>query len=77
MGDGDAPLAGFMGLWLGWPLSAVAFYAAFIIGAIAGGGMMLAGKKRGGSQIAFGPFLILGTFLAWWAGGVILKLLNL
>jgi prepilin signal peptidase PulO-like enzyme (type II secretory pathway) len=75
MGDGDAPLAGFMGLWLGWPLSVVAFYAAFIIGAIVGGGMMLTKKKRGDSQIPFGPFLILGTMIAWWGGTIIIKFL--
>jgi leader peptidase (prepilin peptidase)/N-methyltransferase len=75
MGSGDAPLAAFIGLWLGWPEALVAFYAAFIIGAIAGGGMMLAKKKRGDSQIPFGPFLILGTFLAWWGGQIIIKFL--
>jgi leader peptidase (prepilin peptidase)/N-methyltransferase len=77
MGGGDAPLALFMGLWLGWPLALVAFYTAFISGAAVGGGMMAAGRKKGGSQIAFGPFLILGTVVAWWGGEVILKLLNL
>ena len=75
MGDGDAPLAAFIGWWLGWPLAVVAMYAAFISGAVVGGGMMIAGKKRGNSQIPFGPFLILGVFLAWWYGGAIIKLL--
>lgn len=77
MGSGDAPLALFIGLWLGWPEALVAFYTAFIVGAIAGGGMMLAKKKRGDSQIPFGPFLILGTFLAWWGGKTILRVIGL
>jgi leader peptidase (prepilin peptidase) / N-methyltransferase len=77
MGEGDAPLAAFMGLYLGWPLVLVAFYVAFISGAIVGGGMMLAKIKRGDSQIPFGPFLILGTFIAWWWGEAILKIFGL
>lgn len=75
MGEGDAPLAAFIGLWLGWPLALVAFYIAFIIGAIVGGGMLLTKKLRGDSPIPFGPFLILGVMMAWWVGPSIIKLL--
>lgn len=77
MGDGDPLLAAFMGLWLGWPGALVAFYGAFIGGAVIGGSLMLTGKKQGISPIPFGPFLVFGTFLAWWWGETILKLLNL
>lgn len=75
MGEGDAPLAAFIGLWLGWPLVLVAFYIAFIIGAVVGGGMLLTKKLRGDSPIPFGPFLILGVISAWWVGPSIIKLL--
>ena len=75
MGDGDAAIAGFMGLWLGWPKIIVAFYTAFIIGAIVGGGMIFLRKKKGDDHIPFGPFLILGTLVAWWWGETIIKFL--
>ena len=76
MGEGDAPLAAFMGLWLGWPLALVAFYIAFIIGAIIGGAMILLKRKRGDSQIPFGPFLILGTLTVYFFGAQIMYYLN-
>jgi leader peptidase (prepilin peptidase)/N-methyltransferase len=75
MGEGDAPLAGFIGLWLGWPLGLVALYVAFIVGAVVGGGMILLRKKKGNEPIPFGPFLILGTFIAYWSGRVIINLI--
>lgn len=68
MGEGDVPLAGFMGLWLGWPHIVVAFYAAFIIGAIVGVAMIWLKKKQGNEAIPFGPFLILGTTIAYFYG---------
>ena len=69
MGMGDVKLAVFMGLWLGWSRITVAFYAAFVTGAIVGGGLMLVKKLKRKSLIAFGPFLILGTLVAWWWNG--------
>jgi len=68
MGFGDVKLAVFMGLWLGWPQILLAFYVAFISGAIVGSGLMMFKKLKRKSQIAFGPFLILGTVVSWWWG---------
>jgi len=68
MGMGDVKLAVFMGLWLGWPKIVVAFYVAFVTGAVVGGGLMLVKKLKRKSIIAFGPFLILGILVAWWWG---------
>jgi len=75
MGLGDVFLAIFMGLFLGWPKIIVAFYCAFIIGALFSVVLMLLKKKKFRSEIAFGPFLILGTILAWWWGDFMLKLI--
>ena len=74
MGFGDVKLAIFMGLWLGWPKILLAFYVAFISGAVVGGGLMVVKKLKRKSQIAFGPFLILGTVVSWWWGEEIIKL---
>lgn len=68
MGMGDVKLAFFMGMLLGWPKVVMAFYVAFISGAIVGGAMLLIKKLKRKSLIPFGPFLILGTIVAWWWG---------
>lgn len=65
MGFGDVKLAFFMGLFLGYPGIITAFYIAFLTGAFVGVILIMQGKKQWKSTIAFGPFLILGTALAW------------
>lgn len=64
MGFGDVKLAFLLGLLLGWPFTLVAFYVAFLTGAITGVILILVKNKSLKSQIAFGPFLILGTVVA-------------
>ena len=64
MGLGDVKLAFLMGLVLGWPLVALAYFVAFLTGAAAGVILIITGKKKLKSKIAFGPFLILGTIIA-------------
>lgn len=68
MGLGDVKLAVFMGLFLGWPKIVVAFYVAFIGGAIVGVILMALKKVKRNSEIPFGPFLILGNLIAWYYG---------
>ena len=63
MGFGDVELALVMGLWLGWPKVAYALWLAFVIGAIVGGYYLIRKKKHLKSHLAFGPFLILGSWL--------------
>ncbi|MFA6007210.1 MAG: prepilin peptidase [Candidatus Shapirobacteria bacterium] len=76
MGDGDIFLAGFMGLFLGFPNIIVAFYVAFIVGAIVG--VILIKLKKVGrlSPIPFGPFLILGTIIAYYWGEKIIQIIT-
>jgi len=62
MGGGDIKLVAFMGLVLGWQNVLVALYVSFILGAIVGIFTLLSGKKKLGSKIPFGPFLVIGTF---------------
>lgn len=73
MGMGDVKLAIFMGLFLGYPKIILAFYMAFIVGAIFGLILMIFKKANRKSQISFGPFLILGTLTAWWWGDQIIN----
>ena len=64
MGTGDVTLAGFLGLWLGWPKILLAIWLAFILGGVAG--LILIGLKlkRFGQTIPFGPFLIIAAIVA-------------
>lgn len=77
MGFGDVKLAGLMGLLLGYPLTIIALYIAFLTGAGVGVILMIGKKKTLKSRVPFGPFLILGTtvtllwqnaLLAFWNG---------
>jgi prepilin signal peptidase PulO-like enzyme (type II secretory pathway) len=77
MGMGDVKLALFMGLFLGYPKTIIAFYVAFVIGAILGLILMIFKKANRKTQVPFGPFMILGMFVAWWFGNLILKFVNI
>ena len=68
MGMGDVKYALFMGLLLGPEKTVIAFYVAFITGALVGLAGMVIRKIGRKTVIPFGPFLILGTFVAWWWG---------
>jgi len=72
MGGGDVKLAFLMGLLLGWPLIIVAVFSSFILGSIVGIFLILFGKKKMKSMVPFGPFLVVGTFLAlFWGKDII------
>jgi prepilin signal peptidase PulO-like enzyme (type II secretory pathway) len=64
MGWGDVKIGFLLGLVLGWPLVAVAYFLAFLTGAGAGVILIIAKKKGLKSKIAFGPFLLLGMIIA-------------
>jgi prepilin signal peptidase PulO-like enzyme (type II secretory pathway) len=65
MGLGDVKLAFLMGLVLGFPKVVVAFYLAFLTGAIIGVILILVKKARFGQKIAFGPFLAAATVVTF------------
>lgn len=73
MGFGDVEIAAVMGLWLGFPKILIAIWIAFIVGAVVGGVMLLNKKTKLKAQIAFGPFLIIGTWVAYFWGDKIVK----
>lgn len=64
MGLGDVKLAFVLGLLLGFPKIAIALYTAFLTGATIGVILILGGKARLKSKLAFGPFLIFGTAIS-------------
>lgn len=77
MGMGDVKYAIFMGLLLGPEKTILAFYIAFLTGAVVGIVMMIFKKAKKGSQISFGPFLILGTVMAWWLGETMINVVKI
>lgn len=65
MGWGDVEIAAVMGLWLGWPRVAPALWISFIAGAVYGLWLIVHSGKTMKTKIAFGPFLILGSWIAF------------
>jgi leader peptidase (prepilin peptidase) / N-methyltransferase len=77
MGMGDVKLAGLIGLYLGyleWGRVAIGFFLAFLIGAVSGITLMIAGKAGRKTQVPFGPFMALGAIIATLYGRPILDL---
>ncbi len=71
MGLGDVALAPVLGLalgWLGWGPALVGLGAGFVIGAVVGVGLMIAGRVQTGSRVPHGPFLLSGAALGMLAG---------
>lgn len=64
MGFGDVKLAFLMGLVLGWPKIVVAYFLAFLTGALVGVILVLIKKMKMKGKIAFGPFLVMGMLVA-------------
>ncbi len=64
IGWGDVKLSGLLGLYLGWvgPDALVLGLAAgFVLAAVVGLALIVAGKATRRSQIAFGPFMVAGA----------------
>lgn len=68
IGGGDLRLAIFMGILLGVKQGIIALFVAYIVGAIIGILAMIIKKKDRKSMIPFGPFLVIGTFVAFFWG---------
>jgi len=73
LGFGDVKLAFFLGLLLGFPQTIVAFFLSFFSGAIIGVILILFKKKKLKSEVPFAPFLIIGSFIAFFWGSEIIK----
>lgn len=74
MGLGDVALAPVLGLvlgWLGWGSSLVALLGGFVIGALVGVALMLAGRAGRGARVPHGPFMLAGAVVGLFAGQVV------
>lgn len=78
MGLGDAKFMIAAGLFLSWPGAMAAVIFAFWTGALGGLALLAAGRAPSlKSEIAFGPFLALGTMLSFFFPGALSSLLFL
>jgi len=68
VGGGDLKLGIFMGFILGWKLLLIALIVAYILGGIVGIMMIITKRATKKSALPFGPFLVLGTFTAFFVG---------
>jgi leader peptidase (prepilin peptidase)/N-methyltransferase len=67
MGFGDVKLSGVLGLytaWLGWDVWAAGLLLGFFLGGFFGIGLILIRKGGRKTAVPFGPFMLLGAFLA-------------
>jgi leader peptidase (prepilin peptidase)/N-methyltransferase len=77
MGFGDVKLSGVLGMylgWLGWGELAVGAFLGFLLGGVVGGALMAVRKAGRKSKIPFGPFMIVGAYIAVLVGGQIADL---
>jgi leader peptidase (prepilin peptidase) / N-methyltransferase len=73
MGGGDVKLVFLTGLILGWPNAFLAVFLAFILGSLYGLILISAKIKTMGAEIPFGPFIIMGTLIAFFWGSQIIN----
>jgi prepilin signal peptidase PulO-like enzyme (type II secretory pathway) len=64
MGLGDIYLVVPLTFLLGYPRAVVGVFFAFIIGGVWGIILLLLKKKKMGQRVPFGPFLVIGTWIA-------------
>ncbi|MEU0061438.1 A24 family peptidase [Streptomyces sp. NPDC006334] len=65
-GFGDVKLALTLGAvlgWYGWAIVLIGTFAGYLLGALYGIGLMVAGRAGRASRIPFGPFLLTGAFV--------------
>lgn len=78
MGGGDLKLGVFLGLAFGFPYALVVLMLSFLLGSIAGIGLILFGKKKFGQTLPFGPFLSLaGVIVIFWGAEILSWYLHL
>ncbi len=73
MGSGDIGIIGVIGLWTSYPKILVALWMAFVIGAAVSCWLLVVSKKNMKGMIAFGPYLIVGGWIAYFWGDMIIR----
>jgi leader peptidase (prepilin peptidase)/N-methyltransferase len=77
MGFGDVKLAGVLGIylgWLGWAEVVSGAFLGFLFGGVVGAALLAVRKAGRKTQIPFGPYMLLGAFVAILAGDALADL---
>lgn len=74
IGGGDIMLGILIGVMLGWKLTLIALFIAYIGGAVVCVALLITGKKKMQSQIPFGTFLTVAAIIALLWGEQIIQL---
>ena len=74
MGEGDCEIAGVCGLFLGLKGILIGLFIGVILGAIYGSILIIRKNKTGKDEMAFGPFIAIGSFIALLYGTEIFNL---
>jgi len=80
LGFGDVRLAPVLGLslgWLGWRYVVLGFFAANLIGAVIGIGLIVAKRAERQSRVPYGVFLAIGTAVAVYSGPELIRTFQL
>jgi prepilin signal peptidase PulO-like enzyme (type II secretory pathway) len=78
IGGGDIRLGVLMGVVLGWPLVAWALMIAYVLGAVVATSLVLSKQKTWSSQVPFGTFLTVATFISlYWGDNIVAWYINL
>lgn len=64
MGEGDIDIALICGLFLGSKGAIITLFAGIVLGGLAGVIFLIRKKKSGKDEMAFGPYLAMGAFIA-------------
>ena len=68
LGGGDVRLGAIMGFVLGWPIVLIGLFWGYLLGSIYSAIGLITKKLTRKSPIPFGPFLLLGTYIAMFWG---------
>lgn len=75
MGFGDVKLAPVLGAvlaWVGWGPALVGLFATWVIGGIVALVLLVSGRARRGTHLAFGPYMLVGAVIGLLIGAPVL-----
>ena len=73
MGEGDIEIAALAGLYLGTQGSVITLFFGFVLGGIVGAILLSLKSKGMKDEMAFGPYLVMGSFIAMLMGQNIIE----